>query len=392
MSRSDIIFPRHSNLIQLIPGDCHSNQDQKMMKNYSSAGRITILGALAVTLLIGACDKKEAVGEAPMRSVRYVEVEAGNTEKARSFGGVAKSEQEANLSFKVTGTLITFDIAVGDVLEAGQLIAEIEPSEYQLQAQQAQADLTRAIAEQRNAASTYQRTRELYENQNASKTDLDTSRAASESAEALVSVSERALEISQLNVSYTRLTATESCSVASTSVEVGENVSIGQEILRVNCGDEIKVEVSVPENLISLVTPGLSTSITFDSIPGKIYEGKVTEIGVSATSTTFPVSVRLTESDSLRTGLAAQVRFNLPVDEVKFVVPVSAVAEDDEGRYVYIVILDDSGHSGVIKRAAVEVGNIVSNGIEIASGINLGDRVVTAGVTVIRDGLEVLVN
>jgi len=327
-----------------------------------------------------------------MRSVRYVEVEAGNTEKARSFGGVAKSEQEANLSFKVTGTLITFDIAVGDVLEAGQLIAEIEPSEYQLQAQQAQADLTRAIAEQRNAASTYQRTRELYENQNASKTDLDTSRAASESAEALVSVSERALEISQLNVSYTRLTATESCSVASTSVEVGENVSIGQEILRVNCGDEIKVEVSVPENLISLVTPGLSTSITFDSIPGKIYEGKVTEIGVSATSTTFPVSVRLTESDSLRTGLAAQVRFNLPVDEVKFVVPVSAVAEDDEGRYVYIVILDDSGHSGVIKRAAVEVGNIVSNGIEIASGINLGDRVVTAGVTVIRDGLEVLVN
>jgi len=363
-----------------------------MSKNYGLAGRLFIFGILSATLIVGACGKKEEVGEAPLRSVRYIEVEVGNTERARSFSGVSKSEQEANLSFKVTGTLLTFDIAVGDVLEPGQLIAEIEPSEYQLQAQQAQADLTRAIAEQRNAASTYQRTRELYENQNASKTDLDTSRAGFESAEALVSVSERALEISQLNVSYTRLSAAESCSVASTSVEVGENVSIGQEILRVNCGDEIKVEVSVPENLISLVTPGVPTSVTFDSIPGKTYEGKVTEIGVSATSTTFPVSVRLTASDGLRTGLAAQVRFNLPVDEVKFVVPVSAVAEDGAGRYVYIVILDDTGHSGKIKRATVEVGNIVSSGIEIDSGINVGDKVVTAGVSVIRDGLEVLVN
>ena len=140
------------------------------------------------------------------------------------------------------------------------------------------------------------------------------------------------------------------------------------------------------------MTPGLSTSVTFDSIPGKIYDGTVTEIGISATSTAFPVSVRLNDSDNLRTGLAAQVRFNLPVDEVKFVVPVSAVAEDEEGRYVYIVILDDTGHSGVVKRAAVEVGNIVSSGIEIESGISLGDKVVTAGITVIRDGLEVLVN
>ena len=94
----------------------------------------------------------------------------------------------------------------------------------------AQADLTRASAEQRNAQSAYQRTWELYENQNASKNDLDTARAAFESAEALVNVSKRALDIAQLNVSYTRLEATESCSVAATNVEVGENVSSGQVI------------------------------------------------------------------------------------------------------------------------------------------------------------------
>ena len=132
-------------------------------------------------------------------------VEPGSGEQVRSFSGVSKSEQEASLSFKVSGTLRALHAAVGEALEPGQVIAELDPAQFELQAQQAQADLTRAMAEQRNAQSAYQRLRGLYENQNAAKHDLDTARAASEAAEALVNVARRALDIARLNVSYTCL-------------------------------------------------------------------------------------------------------------------------------------------------------------------------------------------
>ena len=351
-----------------------------------------ILTALVPLILITGCEKKEEVEAAPLRSVRYAVVEEGSGEKVRSFSGVSKSEQEANLSFKVSGTLRALNVAVGDVLEPGQVIAEIDPSEFELQAQQAQADLTRATAEQRNAQSAYKRTRELYENQNASRNDLDTARAAFESAEALVNVSKRALDIAQLNVSYTSLEATESCSVATTNVEVGENVSSGQVVVGANCGDQLKVEVSVPENLISLVETGMSAQIRFDSVPDTIYDGRITEVGVAATGTTFPVSIRLIDPDGLRTGQTAEVRFQIPTENQAIVVPASAVAEDQDGRFVYLVTEGDGEHSGIIKRQEVSVGELVQGGIEIESGLTPGDRVVTAGVSVIRDGLEVLVN
>ena len=347
---------------------------------------------LAVAVTLTACEKQEVAQEAPIRSVRYVEIDSESASRARTFSGVSRSEQEAGLSFKVAGTIQQLDVKVGDELAAGQLISRIDDSTYQLQVQQAQADLTRSSAELRNASSAYQRTRNLYENQNASRNDLDSARAAFESAEALVAASEKAVEIARLNVSYTELEATDACAVAEVNVEIGENVSVGQQIVNVTCGDLLKVEVSVPENLISSFSSGMDADIVFDSRPDDGFSGQVIEVGTAATGTTFPVSVRVTEPEGLRTGLAAQVTFEFDAEEAAIVVPTSAVAEDQEGRYVYLVGEGSEEGRGVISRQPVEVGDLVSAGLEIRSGVETGDRVVTAGVSVIRDGLEVMVN
>lgn len=351
----------------------------------------TINISIALVLLVTACDKAEEQTEPELRSVRYVEVTAG-ADRVRTFTGVSKSEQEAKLSFKVSGTLINLAVAVGDSIEPDQLIAELDASSYQLQQQQAQADLTRASAEQRNAAAAYKRTRELYENENASKNDLDSARTGFESSQALVSAAQRAVDLTRLNVSYTKLVSNESCSVASTSADAGENVQVGQEIVRVNCGEQLEVEVSVPENLIASFSPGTPATIEFDSVPGQSYSGEVTEVGVAATGTTFPVSVRVNDSQDLRAGLAAQVGFTFASESSSPVVPVTAVSEDQDGRYVFLLTPGESDAIGIIKRQEVAIGNIVADGIEVTNGVNPGDKVVTAGVTVIRDGLEVKTN
>ena len=347
---------------------------------------------LSMTLFVAGCDKAEPPTEAPLRTVRYIEVSAGGGEHIRTFTGVSKSEQEAKLSFKVSGTLVRLDVSTGDTVTSGQLIAELDGSGFQLQLQQAQADLTRSGAEQRNADAAYKRTRELYENQNASKNDLDAARTAFESSKALVVASQRAVDLARLNVTYTKLIASDSCIVASKSADSGENVNSGQEIVRVNCGDTLVVEISVPESLIASFSPGTPATIEFDSVPGQRFQGQVTDIGAAATGTTFPVSIRLSDSTGLRAGLAAQVGLSFAPDERRLVVPVTAVSEDQNGRFLYLLTPGSDQEIGIIQRQSVEVGNIVTSGIEIISGVAPGDKVVTAGVSVIRDGLEVKSN
>ncbi len=134
-------------------------------------------------------------------------------------------------------------------------------------------------------------------------------------------------------------------------------------------------------------------SVTFDAVPGRTFDARITEVGVTATrlGTTFPVRVRLTEADpAVRAGMAAEVAFRFAATAGRdlFVVPPVAVGEDRSGRFVFVVEPSDSG-LGVVHRRAVTVGELTGDGLEILSGLSDGDRVVTAGVTRIQDGLRV---
>ncbi len=360
---------------------------------FFSKNKITSLLLMVVGFGLIGCDNTAEIEELPLRAVRYISVTKSDSDRIRKYSGVSESDQEAKLSFKVPGNLIKLNVSVGDAISVGQVIAEIDPETYALQLQQSEADFARANSEKRNAQAAYLRVRGLYENQSASKNELDTARAAAESANALVNAAQKGVELARLNLSYTELISATDCSVATTSVDQGENITAGQEIVLVNCGNALNINVSVPESAISDFEFGVAAEVEFDAIPGVVYSGRVSEVGISAIGTTFPVTVSLLDISDLRVGLSAQVsfRFNNQISET-IIVPSSAVGEDQDGRYVYVVIPSDVSKQGKIERRNVTVGNIVSSGIEILTGIEEGDRVVTAGVSVIRDGLLVQID
>ncbi|MGI9305605.1 MAG: efflux RND transporter periplasmic adaptor subunit [Gammaproteobacteria bacterium] len=347
---------------------------------------------LAVALALTACEQPEQPAEARLRPVKYFEISEAAADRVRTFSGVSKSSQETRSSFKVAGTIERLNVSLGDNLQPGQVIAELDPSTYQLQAQQAQADLARASAEERNSAANYQRIRGLYANNNASRNDLDSARAAAESSRAQVRATRKALDLARLSVSYTELEATESCAVASVSAEAGENVSAGQEIVMLTCGDSIDVEISVPESLIAAFRTGLSAIVVFDAIRGKAYQGVVSEVGVAAIGgATFPVTISIPDThNELRSGLAAQVSLRFSEQRVEsYILPAAAVGEDQKGRFVYLLAPSGNEGEAVVKRQPVAVGSLTASGIEINEGVKPGDKVVTAGVSVIRDGMSV---
>lgn len=345
-------------------------------------------------ILIAACNpQEEKKPEKIIRPVRYSEVKAQDAHFMRTFSGVAKAVVESKMSFKVAGTIQKINVKVGDRMKKGDLIARLDPTDYEIKLQEAEASLARARAEARNAAANYKRIRALYENRNVSRNELDAARAAAESTEAAVRSIEKQMELAERQIDYTRLTAPADCAVAAVPVEVNENVQPGYPIATLACGSQIEVHVAVPESIINQIEEEDEAVVKFDAIDGKEFPAVVTEVGVSAVAleTTFPVIVRLKSSDErMRPGMAAEVSFKLEENAAieRMVIPAVAVAEDREGTFVFVVEPKSDGR-GIVHRRSVEIGEITPEGIEIKKGLISGDRIVTAGVSRIRDGLEV---
>ncbi len=356
---------------------------------------VLLLTTLSFTALT-ACEQEQQSIEIPLRPVKSITVSAAAVDRERDFSGTSKSSQEARLSFKVAGSIKFRSVSVGDTIKPGDVIAELDATPFELQAQQARANLASSEAAKRNADANYQRLRNLYENNNASRNELDSARANAESTEAQVKANQKALEIAELNVEYTRLIANNDCLIASISVEVNENVNAGQEIVRANCGSTLEVEIAVPESLISGIVQDAPAEISFTSIPDQTFTGIVTEVAVAATGggNTFPVTVRIdNEHPELRSGLAANIRIDTQAtaDENTnlIIVPAHAVIQDNDGRHVFLLEPGDDQGVGIVRRKTVEIGELTSAGLEIKEGLNDGDQLIVAGLTAVNDGMKV---
>ncbi|MBW1832189.1 MAG: HlyD family efflux transporter periplasmic adaptor subunit, partial [Deltaproteobacteria bacterium] len=171
----------------------------------------------------------------------------------------------------------------------------------------------------------------------------------------------------------------ETGTLATVDIEVNEYVQAGELVATLLAGEQIEVSVSVPASVIRSIKKGAEAKARFNSLEGKVFAGTVTEVGVASVggATTFPVTVRLTEGqDQVRAGMSADVTFVFASekDGPRYSLPISAVGEDREGRFVFI--LEKTGDAlGTVHRTPVEVG----------------DLVVTAGVSRIYDGLQVRV-
>jgi RND family efflux transporter MFP subunit len=360
--------------------------------------RIDILTvAVLCTALSGltSCSREEVPVDDRLRPVRYVLVSDDTLVRGRNFPGVSKSSRVSRLSFKVAGTITNVPVQIGQRLSAGDLIAQLDPASYSLQRQQAQSTLVEAQANERNAIANYDRTKGLYANENASLNDLDQARAQAEAVRAQVASASKALEIARLNESYTRLVADDDCSITSVDAEVNENVSSGQQVIAISCGNEFEVNLDLSESVIGSVNEDTPVSISFGAIANMVFTGRVSEIAVAAAGNqaVFPVVIKVVESHAaLRSGLAADVTFQFDTSAQGngIVVPVAAIMRSPEGTYVFIAELDKDNEA-LVTRRSVTLGELSQSGIEILDGLVAGDRVITAGLSGLREGQRVLI-
>ena len=331
--------------------------------------------------------------EEPTRPVRVEKVYTTGDNRVRTFSGTARAGVESRLSFKVAGTVRRISVKVGDTVRSGQSLAELDPKDYELRVEDAEASLSQARARARNAESSLGRVRSLYENNNASQNDYDAARAESEYSAAMVSSGEKKLELARSQLSYTRLVSPLAGAISAVDAEVNENVAVGQTAVVLTSGKQPEVQVAMPELFISRIREGNTVEVTFDALPGEMFKAVITEVGVTSggLATTFPVLVRLQDaSPDILPGMAAEVAIGFETTDGRdrIMVPPFAVGEDQSGRFVFIAE-PGANDLATTRRRNVKVGDLTGGGLEILEGLEEGELLITAGVSRIEDGMQV---
>jgi multidrug efflux pump subunit AcrA (membrane-fusion protein) len=166
----------------------------------------------------------------------------------------------------------------------------------------------------------------------------------------------------------------------------------GSTVALVNCGDGLEVDISVPEGLIGGIEEGMPATLRFDALPEEVLAGTVTEVGVAARAgATFPVTVRIDgDHPGLRSGLAAEatLEFGGEGGQEVILVPLTAVVHEPDGSFVFLAE-PDGAEQATVARRQVQLGELTAEGLEIKGGLTPGDLVITAGTSVIREGLRV---
>ncbi|MDX1705267.1 efflux RND transporter periplasmic adaptor subunit [Pseudidiomarina sp.] len=325
-------------------------------------------------------------GRDTVQPVKLYQVQANDSARLRSFPAVVEAAEVAQLAFRVGGEIAEFPARPGDQVKQGQLIARLDPTDYQLLVNQAEAQYNLAEAQ-------FQRTKNLVANEVISPQQFDEVRANME-------ISKARLDTARANLGYTELRAPFAGTVAHMFVEQHETVQPQRPIVTLQLDDAIDVSIRVPENLFAQVQRqiGYQPDVIFPAAPGQQFKATLKEWDAMAdpVSNTFKVVFTLPKPPAvnLLPGMSAAVLVDthavMTAPDTTLLIPASAVfapAEQpaDAGFQVWLYQPD----TGTVTRRAVVIGDITSAGIEIIEGLAIGDQVVVAGVYQLNEGQPV---
>lgn len=357
-----------------------------------------------------------------IRPIKYGKVLSSSGLEAHTFSGVAQAQNEVKLSFKVAGTLSSVNVKLGDRIKKGQVIATIDPADYDIQTNQAisqkegsianvqsaEANTKAAESQLINAQATYDRIFKLYENNSvslsdyqAAKASLDAAQAQYESASSQVNSANTQVDAAEQQViaagnqvNYTRLIAPMSGVITDLAVEANELVSSGTLIATVSSVGKPEVEVGMPDVFINRIKKGQAVKISFSSLQGDVFSGLVNQVSyASGNAPTYPVILQIEEpAKQIRPGMAASVTFLFGEDTSEasqsLIVPVDAVGKDGQGNFVFLLNKKGEG-TYVAEKKTITIGNLRPVGFEVVNGLKTGDLVATAGLNSLMNGIEV---
>ncbi|MCU4177506.1 efflux RND transporter periplasmic adaptor subunit [Carboxylicivirga sp. N1Y90] len=339
---------------------------------------LNMLTIVSLVTIVTSCGNSTTEIAKPNRFVKVVQLENANGNKQVEFNGELKEKSDVNVAFRVGGQILELLVDEGDYVKEGQVIAQIDKRDYNIQLQSAKAQYKQIDGE-------YKRYKELYSQKKLPANTLEKLEAGYLSAKSGYEAAQNALADTELKAPFSGY-------VYKRHIHKFENVGPGLPIISLLDVSQLEVHFSLSESQVALVKN--FETITCDVSNAGISEVEAKLLSVNEKSNgndMFDVRLLIDNANntSLKPGMSVKVKVQMPkVNQSYAMVPVEAVFYRDNAAYVWIY---DTEKSNVSKQQ-VKVKVFANSGmLGVESGLSGNEQVVTAGVNSLTEKQQVRV-
>lgn len=341
---------------------------------------------IPLLLIMGCGKKEEAETVEVVRPVKTAVVQ-GFAEGEQTFPGRVDAGTKMIVSFRIPGRIVELPVRKGEAIKKGQLIARLDPRDYEIAVDEAKATFQRAEAD-------FQRYRRLYETDAVPLADLDQRRSERD-------VTKARLEEAEKNLSYTYLRAPFAGMIGDRYVENHMDIKAQEKIVDLNDTTTVEVKINAAENLVAMMQQfekelDVKIFAEFDATQGRRFELELKELAARADpqTQTFQITFSMPQPGDLTLlpGMTALVRMIVNIKpgariEIPISVPAIAVVTSSDGdKVVWVVNTDDM----TVHTKKVSVGSMRGTAaLEILEGLEGGEHVVIAGLAQLSEGMKV---
>lgn len=305
-------------------------------------------------------------------SVETAVVTPATMQSSATAVGTIIAEASATLRAEVPGQITAIHFREGQKVARNERLFSIDADVLQAEVNEARANVDRS-------ESAYKRAEELYGKALISATDYDAARANYD-------VDRARLGSSQARLAKTVIRAPFDGYVGLRRINIGDYATVGQQLVDVVQLDPLRVDFSVPETLLPQVQPGQSIEVRVDAYPNEVFDGAITAVSPSSDIQGHNLEVRAELPNAelkLRPGLFARVNVSLGVKENAILVPEQAIWPIGQDKTVFVV------RDGKVQMRVVRLGERQPGTVEVLSGLEAGEVIVTAGQLKLYDGAAV---
>lgn len=339
------------------------------MKNFASLLTVTLL-------LLSSCDTQQKKTETPLPSVRLATVQVSAGSQKNSYPGRTQAAETSNAAFRVSGTLASVPVKVGQHVRKGQVLARMDSRDYEVQ-------LKAITAEYESTKAECERVIALYEDNGTSQNNYDKARYGLEQITMKYQYAKNQLEDCVLQAPFDGY-------VQAVLHQSHETIGEGMPVVSLFASNGTEVVIYIPAVEYMRREEFSRFRASFAAMPGKVYNLRLLTISQKANANQlFEMHLLLEDDDNQITpGMTAIVDILYKENDLAPVeIPSSAVFEDNGQNCVYLY---DVG-SGTIHKTAVRISSLERNGyIRVVKGLDAGQKVVSAGVHHLSDGMQVV--
>jgi RND family efflux transporter MFP subunit len=355
----------------------------------------TFIGAvLALTLISGCGHGTPSTTQQVIRPVRTMRVGVSQESGGRAFPGQAEANEEAELSFRIGGSLIELLANVGDTVKKGQVLANLDPTDFQVRLRDAEVELSSAEANLEVANVMLTRSKNLFEQRAGPKMEVDRAAAQVESAKANIAALRTKRDIAQSELNYAVLTAPFDGIIAARYAQNFQTVLTKQPILRLLETSRIKFGVDLPETAMPLLPYAKEIWVTFQAVPGNKLPATIQEVSYEASPSTrtYRLTVLVDQPAGARIlpGMSGELRARLepPSTQPNAMEVLASALFEGTGGATYVWLVDTS--TMTVHRQQVKTLRPGTVGF-LVEGLKPGQTIVTAGVHYLKEAQKVRV-